>query len=145
MELIKSCYETKPNFHDSSRKIRTQMRYFDKLFQCMTDEDQTDHVPSPYTIVAQSSGYGKSRSFELLSNDYFIVYTCLKQPHLTSFPRTTRIGNFLFSESERYNFRKNIEAFYAVYIEEITSLLINENKTPTQFYKVTKSYIINKF
>lgn len=138
MELIKSCYETKPNFHDSSRKIRTQMRYLDKLVQCMTDEDQNTQVPSPYTIIVQSSGYGKSRSFDLLSNDYFIVYTCLKQPHLTSFPRMTRVGSFLLSESERSNFRKNIEAFYAVYIEEITNLAINENKNPTQFFKVIK-------
>lgn len=133
--MIKTCFETSVNYHESSRLLRPQARYIEKLLESLTD-DQNDETFSPYTIVAQSSGYGKSRTLDLLSENYFVVYTCLKQMHLTSFPRATRIGSWLMSEGERENFIKNIEAFYLVYIEEISGMTVHGNKSPTQFYKV---------
>lgn len=133
--MVKTCFETGVNYHESSRLLRTQARYMEKLLEGLSD-DQNDESFSPYTVIAQSSGYGKSRTFDLLSENYFVVYTCLKQLHLTSFPRATKIGSWLMSDVERENFIKNIEAFYLVYIEEILGMATHGNKTPTQFFRV---------
>lgn len=137
--MVKTCFETAVNYHESSRLLRTQTRYMEKLLESLSD-DQNDEGFSPYTIIVQSNGYGKSRTLNLLSENYFVVYTCLKQLHLTSFPRATKIGSWLMSEGERENFIQNIEAFYLVYIEEIVGMATHGNKTPTQFFRVRLDY-----
>lgn len=103
--------------------IRLDSRSFlSHKIKLMIENFQKYNYYAPYTVVCQSSGFGKSRACTSLAEiDFYVVYCCLRKKDSTGYPKRSCLAdNLLSTESDIKNYFK---CYFGAFIE-----LLNETQ-----------------
>ncbi|CAF0999921.1 unnamed protein product [Brachionus calyciflorus] len=69
---------------------------------------------APYTMVCQSSGFGKSRACLSLKDEFYIVYCCLRDVSSTGYPKQSALASYLLQTN---NYQIKFKCYFNFFID----------------------------
>jgi hypothetical protein len=89
---------------------------------------------APYSVITQSSGYGKTRSVLLLKEKWYLVYTCLRDKASTGFPKRSLIADTLLDGSNNETeIERKFTKFYSFYLNRF-GIQFTKFNSPKDFF-----------
>lgn len=82
----------------------------------MITEFKTNIYYAPYTVICQSSGFGKSRACAaLVDQGFFVVYCCLRKKGVRGFPKRSCLADDLLSTKP--DISRYFKCYFSTFIE----------------------------
>jgi hypothetical protein len=127
MKLIEDCLSVSVSKNHLNEKKLNE--YIELSIQKLIDSYSSIYY-APYSVMTQSSGYGKTRAVLLLKDKWFLVYTCLRDKSSTGFPMRSLIAETLLDWNDNeFAIERKFTNFYAFYLNKI-----KEFNSPQDFY-----------
>lgn len=91
-------------------------------------EDRDANYYGPYTVVCQSSGFGKSRAcLSLIDEGFFVVYCCLREKGSNGYPKRSCLAEHILEDI-------NILAYYKCYFDAFIDYLNSNQISSLEFF-----------
>lgn len=124
--------------------------YFESALKNTFDAYVKTKYYAPYSVLVQSSGFGKTRQLEILSrnDNYRVVYVNLNKQTSTSFPmRSNSIANILLCDEPRLGIsQKNwiTHVFYRFFKVHLEHFFQKGSKLPFTYYNDNVDDVSNR-
>lgn len=111
------------------KKLFAMYKQYQKNNPLRREDPKKPFFYSPYTTICQSSGYGKSRTIELMAKDsskFYIHYCCFRETMHSGFPRKSVYADKLMSASTWRDAEHIVKVYLSALLNSITPELDTE-------------------
>lgn len=89
----------------------------------------------PFTVICQSSGFGKTKACESLKKKFYVAYCCLRDKSSTGYPYRSLLADFILTPNDEDIVIKNCTCYFNVFID-----LLNGPEKNTKFEDFYEKY-----